>query len=107
MLEVSKHITRNDVLLPLAAAGQAPGLDGVDMSSVLRLGGASPRHEMVYNMDERNFHRGPGSTQPSWQAGLRLELQMKVREDFTVFSWLKTGMKWDAIEKVIRNRWFG
>ena len=88
----------------LAAAGQAPGLDGVDMSSVLRLGGASPRHEMVYNMDERNFHRGPGSTQPSWQAGLRLELQMKVREDFTVFSWLKTGMKWDATEKVIRNR---
>ena len=85
----------------LAAAGQAPGLDGVDMSSVLRLGGASPRQEMVYNMDERNFHRGPGSTQPSWQAGLRLELQMKVREDFTVFSWLKTGMKWDATEKVI------
>ena len=81
----------------LAAAGQAPGLDGVDMSPVLRQGGASPRHEMVYNMDERNFHRGPGSTQPSWQAGLRLELQMKVREDFTftekalsmTFSWLK------------------
>ena len=107
MLEVSKHITRCDVLLPLAAAGQAPGLDGVDMSPVLRLGGDSPRQEMVYNMDERNFHRGPGSTQPSWQAGLRLELQMKVREDFTVFSWLKTGMKWDATEKVIRNRWFG
>ena len=81
----------------LAAAGQAPGLDGLDMSSALRLGGASPRQEMVYNLDERNFHRGPGSTQPSWQAGLRLELQTKIREDFTItekaptrsFSWLK------------------
>ena len=64
----------------LAAAGQAPGLDGLDMSSALRLGGASPRQEMVYNLDERNFHRGPGSTQPSWQAGLRLELQTKITE---------------------------
>ena len=75
-----------------AVAGQAPGLDGLDMSSALRLGGASPRQEMVYNLDERNFHRGPGSTQPSWQAGLRLELQTKITEEKAPtrsFSWLK------------------
>lgn len=46
-------------------------LDGVDMVSALTQGGPSPRTSMVYNIDERNFHNGPGLTKAAWQYGVR------------------------------------
>ena len=34
-------------------------------------GKVSPRHELVYNIDENNFHSGPGASQEFWQVGIR------------------------------------
>ena len=64
-------------------------LDGLDMSHAIKKvknlnrmrrnyskvlqanGNVSPRHEMVYNIDENNFHNGPGASEEFWQVGIR------------------------------------
>ena len=61
-------------LLSLAGADQndvSEDVDGVNMMSAIVSGDNSPRRDMVYNIDERNFHDGPGASDAVWQYAVR------------------------------------
>ena len=58
-------------LLALAGALPPQGMDGLDQSTALWQGGAGPRTEMVYNLDEGGAGPGPGLGSPVWQVGVR------------------------------------